>query len=73
MPGARRALLRNPGKEFFVVTAFDLYFASFVAMTLHPGAGMKEHHALSLIECAELAQRCCELRKEYVCQLSVVQ
>lgn len=32
-----------------------MYFGGLVAMAIHPGAGAKEHKALTLAECAALA------------------
>ena len=34
---------------------FDMYFASLVSMQVHPGAGTKDHKALSLEECRDKA------------------
>jgi len=38
-----------------MVTIWDIYFASIVAMQTHPGAGSRGHHKLTLSECAKLA------------------
>jgi hypothetical protein len=43
--------------------AFDMYFASISSMQLHPGAGTKDHHQLTLEECRDMALRMFELRK----------
>jgi len=37
------------------VIAFDMYFASVSSMQFHPGAGTKEHKALSIGECRDIA------------------
>lgn len=34
---------------------FDMYFASLCSMQVHPGAGTKEHKALSIDKCKEMA------------------
>lgn len=34
---------------------FDMYFASLMAMQVHPGAGTKEHRQLTLEECKAMA------------------
>lgn len=34
---------------------FDMYFASVCSMQYHPGAGTKEHKALSIEECKDVA------------------
>lgn len=44
-------------------TTWDIYFASLVAMTLHPGAGRGDHYQLSLTDCAQLADQMMEIRK----------
>lgn len=46
---------------------FDLYFASLTSMQFHPGAGTKEHKALSLEECRAKALEMIKLRREVTC------
>lgn len=51
--------------------AWDMYFSSAVGMSLHPGAGTKDHKALSISECAELADKMLrerDTRKETLCE-----
>ncbi len=43
---------------------FDMYFASLVSMQVHPGAGTKEHKALSLEECRDKALAMLAIRRE---------
>ena len=35
--------------------AFDMYFCSVASLQFHPGAGTKEHKALSIDECKGVA------------------
>jgi len=35
--------------------AFDMYFCSVASLQFHPGAGTKEHKALSIGECRDIA------------------
>jgi len=35
--------------------AFDMYFASICSMQVHPGAGTREHKALTINECKDMA------------------
>lgn len=35
--------------------AFDMYFASIVAMQFHPGAGSRDHVKLTIEECKDQA------------------
>jgi len=37
------------------VIAFDMYFCSVASLQFHPGAGTKEHKALSISECKDVA------------------
>jgi len=43
---------------------FDIYFASVVSMQHHPGAGTKEHKALSIEECRDVALEMLRVRAE---------
>ena len=43
---------------------FDMYFASLVSMQVHPGAGTKEHKALTLIECKNMAIEMLKIRRK---------
>lgn len=45
---------------------FDLYFASIVSMQFHPGAGTKDHKALTLQECADKAMQMLNIRRELI-------
>lgn len=45
---------------------FDMYFASLVSMQVHPGAGTKEHKALSLEECRDMALSMVAIRRDLV-------
>lgn len=47
-------------------TAFDVYFASVTSMQMHPGAGTKEHHKLSLEECRDVALQMIEIRRNVI-------
>lgn len=44
--------------------AFDVYFASIRSMQFHPGAGTREHKALSAKECADAALEMLQVRRE---------
>jgi hypothetical protein len=46
------------------VIAFDMYFASIVSMQVHPGAGTKEHKALSIEECRNMAIDMLKMRRK---------
>jgi len=37
------------------MVAFDVYFASICSFQHHPGAGTKDHKALSIDECRDVA------------------
>ncbi len=43
---------------------WDIYFASLVAMTLHPGAGTRGHHKLTIEDCAKIADEMMEEREQ---------
>lgn len=43
---------------------FDMYFASLVSMQVHPGAGTKEHKALTLEECRDKAIQMVAIRRQ---------
>lgn len=45
---------------------FDMYFASLVAMQVHPGAGTKEHRKLTLEECRDMALDMIEIRRTLI-------
>lgn len=47
---------------------WDLYFAALAGMLLHPGAGTRGHTALTLEECAEIADLMIQLREQRLCQ-----
>jgi hypothetical protein len=47
--------------------AFDVYFASIVAMQFHPGAGTREHRRLTLAECRDEAIEMLKLRRHIPC------
>lgn len=42
---------------------FDMYFASLVAMQVHPGAGTKESKKMSLEQCREMALEMLKIRR----------
>lgn len=42
---------------------FDLYFASLASLQVHPGAGTKDHKALSLEECKDKALQMLIIRR----------
>ena len=42
---------------------FDMYFSSVATMQFHPGAGTKEHKALSIDECKDIALQMIEARR----------
>ncbi len=44
--------------------AFDMYFASVCSMQVHPGAGTKEHKALSIEECKDMALAMLKTRRK---------
>jgi len=48
--------------------AFDMYFASIVSFQHHPGAGTKEHRALSIVECRDIALEMLQVRREVMVQ-----
>lgn len=48
------------------VIAFDMYFASVCSMQFHPGAGTKEHKALSIDECKKVALEMIVSRRQVV-------
>ena len=43
---------------------FDMYFASVCSMQFHPGAGTKEHKALSIEECKDVAIEMVKARRD---------
>jgi hypothetical protein len=43
---------------------FDMYFASIVSMQVHPGAGTKEHKALSIEESKNMAIEMLKIRRK---------
>lgn len=45
---------------------FDMYFASLMAMQVHPGAGTKEHRQLTLEECRDMALQMIAIRRAVV-------
>lgn len=45
---------------------FDLYFASVVAMTIHPGFNKPDTHKPTLNELAELAAQMIEVREKWL-------
>jgi len=47
---------------------WDLYFAALAGMLLHPGAGTRGHTALTLEECAEIADNMIQIREQRLCQ-----
>ena len=47
------------------MTPWEIYFASLVAMTLHPGYTREETQKPTLSECAELADRMSEHRQTH--------
>lgn len=47
---------------------FDMYFASIASMQVHPGAGAKEHRALTLDECKEMALAMIDIRRAVTAQ-----
>ncbi len=49
---------------------FDLYFASLVAMTLHPGFTKKETQTPTINDCAAIALTMLEIRNKILCQQS---
>lgn len=48
------------------IIAFDMYFASLVAMQVHPGAGTKEHKPLTLQACKDMALEMLEIRRQII-------
>lgn len=44
--------------------AFDVYFASLASMSVHPGAGTKEHAKMTLPQCRDMALEMVEMRRE---------
>lgn len=44
--------------------AFDCYFASLASMQVHPGAGTKKHHKMTLEECRDMAMQMIEIRRD---------
>lgn len=42
---------------------FDMYFSSICSMQYHPGAGTKEHKALSIDECKDIALQMIHARR----------
>lgn len=49
--------------------AFDVYFASLCSMQVHPGAGTKEHRALSIEECKNMAMEMMKIRRRVALQV----
>jgi hypothetical protein len=45
---------------------FDMYFCSVCSMQYHPGAGTKEHKALSIDECKDVALEMIKARRGIV-------
>jgi hypothetical protein len=48
------------------VVAFDVYFASICSFQHHPGAGTKDHKALSIDECKDVALKMILARRTLV-------
>ena len=46
------------------LVAFDVYFASICSFQHHPGAGTKEHRALSIDECRDVALKMIMARRQ---------
>ena len=46
------------------VPAFDIYFASVRSMQFHPGAGTREHVALTAQQCADEAMQMLAVRRK---------
>lgn len=46
--------------------SFDMYFCALASMSLHPGAGTREHKQISLTECRDMAIEMIELRRQTI-------
>lgn len=66
-------MLANKIKQFDVdyhglydneLMTFDMYFASICSMQFHPGAGTKEHKALTISECRDNAIEMIKARRK---------
>ena len=53
--------------------AFDMYFASICSMQFHPGAGTKDHKALSIDECKNKAVEMLKARRVVWCMSKLSQ
>jgi len=58
----RRDRLMSPLRDDEMIP-FDMYFASLMAMQVHPGAGTKGHRALTLEECRDMALQMISTRR----------
>lgn len=46
--------------------SFDMYFCALASMSLHPGAGTREHKQITLPECRDMAIEMLQLRREAI-------
>ena len=48
------------------ISVFDMYFASLVSITLHPGYNRENATQPTLEDCAEMASEMIEVREKYI-------
>ena len=48
------------------MTVFDMYFASLVSITLHPGYNRENATQPTLEDCADMASKMLEVREKYI-------